>query len=199
MVKKIDLKQNTKVKQKQNVNVRVHIDQRNTKKKPQKKRNNRPSAKREGVSSFSSGFTPVYIQSGNPYPIPSNPDATPIKASVEQQKVPSLVNPPSTSTTNINEEVRKKVKEVFNERDESNSMGIADINVAFKRLPNNIQNSIKHRVNNNTDANDMDIGEINSNNVVAQPREKRKYTKKNEFFWASKKFRKNEKDDKDEK
>jgi len=190
MVKKIDLKQNTKVKQKQNVNVRVHIDQRNTKKKPQKKRNNRPSAKREGVSSFSTGFTPVYIQSGNPYPIPPVPDATPIKASVEQQKVPSLVNPPTTSTTNINEEVRKKVKEVFKERDESNSMGIADVNVAYRRLPNNIQNSINQRVNNNnTDANDMDVSEINSNNVVAPLREKRKYTKRNEAFWESKKYR----------
>jgi hypothetical protein len=109
MVKKIDIKQNTKVKQKQNVNVRVNIDQRDTKKKPRKRRSNIPSAKREGVSSFSTGFTPVYIQSGNPYPIPSIPDATPIKASVEQQKVSSLVNPPVTSTTNLVEEVKKNI------------------------------------------------------------------------------------------
>ena len=48
-----NIKQNVKVKQKQNVNVRVNIDQRNTKKNPKKKRSNIPSAKREGVSSFS--------------------------------------------------------------------------------------------------------------------------------------------------
>ena len=109
MVKKVDIKQNTKVKQKQNVNVRVNIDQRDTKKKPRKKRSNRPSTKREGVSSFSStGFTPVYIQSGNPYPnIPPVPDATPIKVPIQQREVSSLVNPPVTSTTNLVEEVKK--------------------------------------------------------------------------------------------
>jgi len=185
MVKKINIKQNTKVKQKQNVNVRVNIDQRDTKKKPRKKRSNIPSAKREGVSSFSTGFTPVYIQSGNPYPIPSIPDATPIKASVEQQKVSSLVNPPVTSTTNLVEEVKQKVKERPNQKEEIRSMGKEDINVAFRRLPNNIQNSIIQRPNN-----DMDIvDEINSNNIVAQTREKRKYTKKNEEFWLNKKYR----------
>ena len=113
MVKKIDLKQNVKVKQKQNVNVRVNIDQRNTKKKPGKKRSNIPSAKREGVSSFSTGFTPVYIQSGNPYPIPPIPpvpDATPIRVPIQQREVSSLVNPPITSTTNLIQEVRTTPK-----------------------------------------------------------------------------------------
>ena len=106
MVKKVDIKQNTKVKQKQNVNVRVNIDQRDTKKKPRKKRNNRPSTKREGVSSFSTGFTPVYIQSGNPYPsYPQAPEIQTIKVPIQQREVPSLVNPPVTSTTNINQEV----------------------------------------------------------------------------------------------
>jgi hypothetical protein len=107
MVKKNDLKQNVKVKQKQNVNVKVHIDQRDTKKKPRKKRSNIPSAKREGVSSFSSSsFTPVYIQSGNPYPsYPQAPEIQPIKAPVSQE-VHTLVNPPMTSTTNLIQEVK---------------------------------------------------------------------------------------------
>ena len=190
MVKKVDIKQNTKVKQKQNVNVRVNIDQRDTKKKPRKKRNNRPSTKREGVSSFSStaGFTPVYIQSGNPYPIPPVPDATPIKVPIQQREVSSLVNPPVTSTTNLINEAKQKVKERPNEREENRSMGNEDINVAFRRLPNNIQNSIIQRQN-NMDANDMEISEVNSNNIVAIPREKRKYTKKNEEFWYNKKYR----------
>ena len=39
------------------------------------------------------------------------------------------------------------------------------------------------------DANDMEISEVNSNNIVAIPREKRKYTKKNEEFWYNKKYR----------
>ena len=186
MVKKVDIKQNTKVKQKQNVNVRVNIDQRDTKKKPRKKRNNRPSVKRDGVSSFSStGFTPVYIQSGNPYHIP---DATPIKVPIQQREVSSLVNPPVTSTTNLINEAKQKVKERPNEREENRSMGNEDINVAFRRLPNNIQNSIIQRQN-NMDANDMEISEVNSNNIVAIPREKRKYTKKNEEFWYNKKYR----------
>ena len=106
-----NIKQNVKVKQKQNVNVRVNIDQRDTKKKPRQKRSNIPSAKRDGVSSFSSGFTPVYIQSGNPYPIapiPSVPDATPIRVPIQQREVSSLVNPPITSTTNLIEEIKKK-------------------------------------------------------------------------------------------
>lgn len=189
MVKKVDIKQNTKVKQKQNVNVRVNIDQRDTKKKPRKKRNNRPSVKRDGVSSFSStGFTPVYIQSGNPYPIPQVPDATPIKVPIQQREVSSLVNPPVTSTTNLINEAKQKVKERPNEREENRSMGNEDINVAFRRLPNNIQNSIIQRQN-NMDANDMEISEVNSNNIVAIPREKRKYTKKNEEFWYNKKYR----------
>lgn len=189
MVKKVDIKQNTKVKQKQNVNVRVNIDQRDTKKKPRKKRNNRPSVKRDGVSSFSStGFTPVYIQSGNPYPIPPVPDATPIKVPIQQREVSSLVNPPVTSTTNLINEAKQKVKERPNEREENRSMGNEDINVAFRRLPNNIQNSIIQRQN-NMDANDMEISEVNSNNIVAIPREKRKYTKKNEEFWYNKKYR----------
>jgi hypothetical protein len=114
MVKKIDKsnnKNNVKVKQKQNVNVRVHIDQRDLKKKTKtKKRSNIPSAKREGVSSFSSSsYTPVYIQSSNPYPIapiPPVPDATPIKVPVYQREVSSLVNPPITSTTNLVQEVK---------------------------------------------------------------------------------------------
>jgi hypothetical protein len=82
------------------------------------------------------------------------------------------------------EEVKQKVKERLNQKEENRSMGNEDINVAFRRLPNNIQNSIIQRPNN------MDIGdEINSNNVVAIPREKRKYTKRNEAFWESKKYR----------
>ena len=109
MVKKIDLKQNVKVKQKQNVNVRVNIDQRDTKKKPRKKRSNLPSAKREGVSSFSSGFTPVYIQSGNPYPnYPVPPEVQPISQPVKTPQVHTLVNPPVTSTTNLIQEVKQK-------------------------------------------------------------------------------------------
>ena len=108
MVKKVDIKQNTKVKQKQNVNVRVNIDQRDLKKKPpRKKRSNLPSAKREGVSSFSSSnYTPVYIQAGNPYPsYPQAPEIQPIKTPVSQE-VNTLVNPPKTSTTNLIQEVK---------------------------------------------------------------------------------------------
>lgn len=101
MVKKNDLKQNVKLKQKQNVNVRVHIDQRDIKKKSKKKRSNIPSAKREGVSSFSTGFTPVYIQSGNPYLIPQVPEIQPIKTPIKVPEAPTLVNPPVTSTTNL--------------------------------------------------------------------------------------------------
>jgi hypothetical protein len=111
MVKKIDKsnKQNVKVKQKQNVNVRVHIDQRDTKKKPRKKRSNIPSTKKEGVSSFSSSsYTPVYIQSGNPYPnYHQPPEVAPIKVPVSQE-VHTLVNPPITSTTNLIQEVQRR-------------------------------------------------------------------------------------------
>jgi hypothetical protein len=150
MVKKIDKsnKQNVKVKQKQNVNVRVHIDQRDTKKKPRQKRSNIPSAKREGVSSFSSSsFTPVYIQSGNPYPsYPQPPEIQPIKVPIQQREVPSLVNPPVTSTTNINEEIKKtplkphttspknifplnnEIKERVREINENRTMGNEDVN-----------------------------------------------------------------------
>ena len=106
MVKKIDLKQNVMVKQKQNVNVRVNIDQRDTKKKPRQKRSRMPSAKREGVSSFSTGFTPVYIQSGNPYPMSSVPEVAPIKVPVSKE-VNTLVNPPITSTSNLIEEINE--------------------------------------------------------------------------------------------
>jgi hypothetical protein len=118
MVTKIDKSKSTnvKVKQKQNVNVRVNIDQRDTKKKPRKKRSNIPSTKREGVSSFSSGFTPVYIQSGNPYPIspiPPVPEVAPIKVPVSKE-VNTLVNPPVTSTSNLIEEIKKK-QPVFTE------------------------------------------------------------------------------------
>jgi hypothetical protein len=111
MVTKIDKSKSTnvKVKQKQNVNVRVNIDQRNTKKKPRKKRSNIPSAKREGVSSFSSGFTPVYIQSGNPYPnYPQAPDIQPIRKNPVSQEVHTLVNPPVTSTTDLIQQVQSR-------------------------------------------------------------------------------------------
>ena len=87
----------------------VVCSQRDTKKKPRQKRSNIPSAKRDGVSSFSTGFTPVYIQSGNPYPItpiPPVPDATPIRVPIEQRNVSSLVNPPVTSTTNLAQQAR---------------------------------------------------------------------------------------------
>jgi hypothetical protein len=255
MVTKIDKSKSTnvKVKQKQNVNVRGNIDQRNTKKKPKKKRSNIPSAKREGVSSFSSGFTPVYIQSGNPYPIspiPPVPDATPIKTPIYQRDVPSFTNPPVTSTTNINQTpsnsrsispttlfsntpllsesvggrihgkgymhsdysamkskqipINKneifKVSEKMNEKIETRKMGNEDNNVAYRRLPTNIQNSIREKSNNmdivafrelpNNNQNNMDIVEIPSDNIVAQPREKRKYEKKNMDFWFNKKYRK---------
>ena len=232
MVKKVDIKQNTKIKQKQNVNVRVNIDQRDLKKKPRKKRSNLPSSKREGVSSFSSsGFTPVYIQSGNPYPIapippstqpvpsviPPVPDATPIRVPLYQQEVPSLVNPPTTSTTNINNPVSTKslLNDEIKRRRENRSMGNEDNNVNFRRLPNDIQNSIRGREerrqenrsmgneDNNVSfrrlptniqnsiresSNNMDIVEIPSNDI-AVPRVKRKYTKKNEMFWLNKKYR----------
>jgi hypothetical protein len=125
MVKKIDKSKSTnvKVKQKQNVNVRVNIDQRNTKKKPRKKRSNIPSAKREGVSSFSSSsFTPVYIQSGNPYPnYPQAPDIQPIRKNPVSQEVHTLVNPPVTSTTNLIQQVQSRSISPLSFEENSNS------------------------------------------------------------------------------
>jgi len=258
MVRKIDNsrnKQTIKLKQKQNVNVRVNIDQRDLKKKPRKKRSNLPSAKREGVSSFSTGFTPVYIQSGNPYPIapiPPVPDAIPIRVPLYQREVPSLVNPPTTSTTNINNPIStpltnrststpllsesgihgrgllhhnpsdntpKVTKSLLNDeikrRQENRSMGNEDNNANFRRLPNDIRNSIRGREerrqenrsmgneDNNVNlrrlpndiqnsiresSNNMDIVEIPSNDIAVS-RVKRKYTKKNEIFWLNKKYR----------